>query len=152
MAYNKESSRKWYLKNKEKKIAQAREWEKNNPDKVKNYRTSIETRKRNNKCLKEGKARWKDQINNIKKHYGCQNKNCLMIGEFMAEELDFHHLNTNEKEYDIAEIKNNIKRTIKEINKCCVLCSNCHRRHHAGLLIEIIGKCNINNQLEIILI
>lgn len=45
--------------------------------------------------------------------------------------LDFHHINPSEKEYTIAQntrIKfENLK---KELDKCVVLCANCHREFH----------------------
>jgi hypothetical protein len=47
--------------------------------------------------------------------------------------LDFHHVNANEKEVSIALISSkgwSEERMLKEINKCIVLCSNCHRKHH----------------------
>lgn len=44
--------------------------------------------------------------------------------------LDFHHL--KDKEFNISnEIRNlSIENLKKEINKCVVLCSNCHRKLH----------------------
>lgn len=54
--------------------------------------------------------------------YSCGNKNPIC--------LDFHHLNPKEKSFDISKmIKNGMPiNAIKhEINKCIVLCANCHR-------------------------
>ncbi len=50
--------------------------------------------------------------------------------------LDFHHINPKEKDSSIARMitdrlsKDSI---LLEINKCIVLCSNCHRIHHSSL-------------------
>ena len=47
--------------------------------------------------------------------------------------LDFHHLNPSEKETTIARMTSNryrINRVLDEIQKCIVLCSNCHREFH----------------------
>lgn len=46
--------------------------------------------------------------------------------------LDFHHLNPDEKDFSIGHLKNysfsdKIK---KELDKCVLLCSNCHREKH----------------------
>jgi len=48
--------------------------------------------------------------------------------------LDFHHKDSNKKEFKIADrrylgIKNKNK-TIKEVKKCMLVCANCHRELH----------------------
>ena len=46
--------------------------------------------------------------------------------------FDFHHLNPNEKEVDPAHIMKSSWESIKEeIDKCVLLCSNCHRLTHS---------------------
>jgi hypothetical protein len=49
--------------------------------------------------------------------------------------LDFHHINRAEKEETptIAIMSGDMERAKKEVDKCVVLCSNCHREHTAGL-------------------
>lgn len=47
--------------------------------------------------------------------------------------LDFHHKNPDEKEINLCNATNNgwsRKRILKEIEKCNVLCANCHRKEH----------------------
>lgn len=51
--------------------------------------------------------------------------------------LCFHHVNNKEKEVEISRMS--WKETtdpllLRELNKCCLLCSNCHRAYHAGQL------------------
>lgn len=49
--------------------------------------------------------------------------------------LEFHHLNTNEKDFSISG--KILSPTIKaEIDKCILVCSNCHREIHEKKLIE----------------
>lgn len=51
--------------------------------------------------------------------------------------LDFHHLDPNAKDSNISQMKGharNIETIMKEIDKCLVICSNCHRKLHAGLI------------------
>ena len=45
--------------------------------------------------------------------------------------FDFHHRNPEDKEFDWTKLRllSNDKIT-KEINKCDLLCSNCHRKRH----------------------
>lgn len=50
--------------------------------------------------------------------------------------LDFHHLNPNEKEYSISGIMNHRWSFIKkELDKCVLVCANCHREIHDKLCI-----------------
>jgi len=51
--------------------------------------------------------------------------------------LEFHHLNPEEKEFGLTkrELANHRRSLVnKEFDKCIVLCANCHREHHAGIL------------------
>jgi hypothetical protein len=44
---------------------------------------------------------------------------------------DFHHLNPDEKDFNIAKINGRSFENIKdELDKCVLLCSNCHRIRH----------------------
>lgn len=54
--------------------------------------------------------------------------------------LEFHHLNPNKKDFNIAnqrltKFDNRIK---KELDKCVLVCSNCHREIH-GEIVKIEG-------------
>jgi len=57
-------------------------------------------------------------------------KGCSMCGyKDHAVALDFDHLNPEEKNFTIATkyLNIHIERLLKEIDKCQVLCANCHR-------------------------
>lgn len=62
---------------------------------------------------------------------------CVICGENTPQCLDFHHNDPNEKDFNLAQAPysgmslDSIK---KEIEKCTVLCANCHRKRHAGLV------------------
>lgn len=45
---------------------------------------------------------------------------------------DFHHL--RDKSFNISQklVRSTLQRIIEEIEKCVVVCSNCHRKLHAG--------------------
>lgn len=63
-------------------------------------------------------------INKIKINNGC--KNCGLKNPVC---LDFHHLDRNTKEITISNAvwsKFTIENLMKEIQKCVVLCRNCH--------------------------
>lgn len=60
-------------------------------------------------------------------------KSCTVCGENRPATLDFHHvtpINTNKKVHKLVSDGHTKTRIQKEINKCIVLCSNCHRVHH----------------------
>lgn len=52
-----------------------------------------------------------------------------------AGSMDFHHVDPSKKEFNISNLKTyalvNIK---KELDKCILLCRNCHGEVHAGLI------------------
>ena len=50
--------------------------------------------------------------------------------------LDFHHLDPNQKEIDVARLARNsvsLESLKTEIRKCIVLCATCHRLVHVGV-------------------
>ena len=62
---------------------------------------------------------------------------CVKCGENDSCAIDLHHLDPTNKEYTIASIAThttNKDKILSEIEKCVPLCSNCHRKHHAGRL------------------
>lgn len=57
---------------------------------------------------------------------------CSVCGESRNWVLDFHHPDSSKKEGQVSTliINNSINKALKEIEKCVVLCSNCHRDLH----------------------
>ena len=57
---------------------------------------------------------------------------CQKCGEDHPATFDFHHVNPEEKENDLSTLINSglFAKAHKELKKCIVLCSNCHRIHH----------------------
>lgn len=54
---------------------------------------------------------------------------CGYMKCFMA--LDFHHLNPDDKDFSIsANYNRKWESLVEELNKCVLLCSNCHREIH----------------------
>ena len=70
----------------------------------------------------------KDFVNEIKNE--CK---CLKCGESRPYTLDFHHMDPSIKDKSIARMTSNnnkMEDIQKEIEKCIVLCANCHREFH----------------------
>lgn len=62
---------------------------------------------------------------------------CSLCDEKNIVCLDFHHLDRKTKEISLAQAGTHgwsNDRILKEIKKCVVLCSNCHRKVEAGVL------------------
>ncbi|MBU1034786.1 hypothetical protein KKD42_03250 [Patescibacteria group bacterium] len=49
--------------------------------------------------------------------------------------LEFHHPNPEIKDFSISAdgMTRSWKRVVKEIEKCILICANCHREFHAGI-------------------
>lgn len=60
-------------------------------------------------------------------------QSCAKCGETRGYVLDYHHIDPTQKDNTIARITSNkykIESILSEIEKCVVLCSNCHREFH----------------------
>ena len=77
--------------------------------------------------VRSHKTKMQQWFLNYKKSLSCE-----ICGENHPACLDFHHLNPQDKKFDVGQKnKRPSKETlIKEIAKCQVLCSNCHRKLH----------------------
>lgn len=50
--------------------------------------------------------------------------------------LEFHHLDPNEKDFSLGNCKlTSFEKVRFELDKCVLLCANCHREVHAGLIV-----------------
>ncbi len=97
------------------------------------YRNNPEPTKRQ---AKASRVRLKPElmaiVNNVRRKYGC-----AFCGERELCTLDFHHLKARKDHGGdpvVRFIHSGRGMLVKEINKCVVLCSNCHRKVHGGLL------------------
>lgn len=75
------------------------------------------------------KDKYHDWLNSYKKEHKCSK---CKIADYRV--LEFHHLNSREKEFSISEsFYNNfgLERIRKEVAKCVILCANCHRILHS---------------------
>lgn len=87
-------------------------------------RYAPKTRERNAKRRATGKAL-------IDEARSC---GCSLCGEDDLSCLEFHHKDPSEKEFQIggSGTNFNLDRIRSEIEKCIVVCANCHKKIHAG--------------------
>lgn len=83
----------------------------------------------------------KSKINDYVKDYKVA-KGCHFCHENYYRCLEFHHLDGYEKIDNIGRMRNNhnINMIKEEMQKCIVVCANCHRKLHDGILT--LGKTN----------
>jgi 5-methylcytosine-specific restriction endonuclease McrA len=65
--------------------------------------------------------------------------------------LDFHHVDPKTKRFSLSmdQMYRSWKITKKELDKCVIVCSNCHRELHAGLL-ELNKNLSSNSASEML--
>jgi hypothetical protein len=148
---NSKIDKEYYLKNKEKLNARAKLWNLKNKEKTKLYalrgkdkriekmKLDPSIAKKYNKTRRNINKRLKKELISYKgdKCSNCGYNKCL-------EALDFHHLDPKTKEYGISTLiraftHGTIKDkeiVYKEINKCILLCKNCHTELHNKLRDE----------------
>lgn len=85
-----------------------------------------------------------------------QSHSCILCGESDPCCLDFHHINPEDKRFTLSQFINenmhSYRDVLKEMNKTCLLCSNCHRKlHHNSINVDkeflIQHKVNVEEGL-----
>lgn len=60
---------------------------------------------------------------------------CQVCGYNKCEQaLEFHHIDSTQKEFDISSNSYSFEKMKLEADKCALLCANCHREVHAGFI------------------
>tara|TARA_R110000787_G_scaffold268461_1_gene374961 strand:+ start:53 stop:535 length:483 start_codon:yes stop_codon:yes gene_type:complete len=140
--------KQYYENNKEKLLADTKQYYENNREKLladkkqyyENNKTGIniygkEYYKNNKKDLRAKQKEKRDKRNlMLFKHKGSECAHCKLSEPDHSEIYDYHHLDPTTKMYSISIIlEGPIERLIAEVDKCLLLCSNCHRKEHARL-------------------
>ena len=61
--------------------------------------------------------------------------------------LEFHHLNSEEKLFGISDNANRSWATVRlELQKCIMVCANCHREIHAGLIDDSLLQSSFSEE------
>jgi len=86
--------------------------------------------------LEKQNSRRKDILTKVREYKGELGCKCCDEKEPIC--LEFHHTNPNEKDFNVADaLKSGLSFTgiIREAEKCIVVCSNCHKKIHAGIIV-----------------
>lgn len=88
-------------------------------------------RGRNKDQYNSYRRNWKrelvEKINAWKRDVGCK-----VCSENEPVCLELHHLDPTEKENHPSLLRTSLDRYMSEASKCIVVCSNCHKKIHAG--------------------
>jgi len=105
-------------------MGKAKNKEKNNEQTKTNYRKNKKTYRERQRKYREDRANWFWGIK-------CQLQ-CKVCGEQHPACLDFHHRNPSLKEGLISKLVCRVskEKILAEIEKCDVMCANCHRKFH----------------------
>ena len=89
--------------------------------------------KRCKKCNYESLSKTRKNYKSILVKY--KGGKCEICGyDKCIDAFDFHHINPEEKDFSISSShNNNIEKLKKEVDKCIMVCANCHREIHFKL-------------------
>ena len=135
-AYNKANkerikaeSKVYYAANREKKAAYAKAYREANREETNAYAKAYQKANR-----EELKAKRDERNLMIFNYKGAECNHCGLSEPKHLEIYDYHHVDPDTKLYSVSNIlKGPIERLRTEVDKCLLLCSNCHRKEHARL-------------------
>jgi len=83
-------------------------------------------------CFKKSKTNHRNKIKQLAVDYlGGKCSNCSYNKCLSA--LEFHHIDSTTKDKNYSNYKNTFTDKFKaELDKCVLLCANCHREHHSS--------------------
>ena len=86
-------------------------------------------RRKNKEITKEARKVVKDFLDDMKLD------GCIVCGEKDLSCLTYHHVNPDEKAFTFGDHDVfDLRMVQKEVDKCVVICENCHRKFNAGNL------------------
>lgn len=90
------------------------------------------------------KAKVRDWIKQLKGTLACE-----ICGEKADECLEFHHRAPKDKLFSIGKataLGYSLPNVKREIQKCAVVCANCHRKIHSGRMGRIMGDVGFERE------
>jgi hypothetical protein len=64
-----------------------------------------------------------------------EKNSCICCGEKEIICLDFHHVDPTQKDFQLSSATTQSLENVQtEINKCVLVCKNCHAKIHAGII------------------
>ena len=113
------------------------------------FNWKIKDKKRRNRCKECSRAYSRDHYYRNKEYYRKKNRRLRQRAKKFIEEtklhlkcakcsenhiacLEFHHNDPSKKEFNVSALRDtwSLERIKEEMEKCTVLCSNCHKKLH----------------------
>lgn len=87
------------------------------------------------KCQAEATQKCRDKLKIMAIAYKGGSCQCCNYNRYVGA-LEFHHLNPDEKDFGIASrgYTRSWERNKAELDKCVLVCANCHREIHANII------------------
>lgn len=83
----------------------------------------------------------KNNVQKLKSHYG--GKCCKCGYNKCVDALEFHHLDPSTKEFHLGEARGySLDKLMKEMDKCILVCRNCHAELHYDMKLDKAEKQN----------
>ena len=95
------------------------------------------------KCQTEATQRRRDKVKLMAVAYKGGKCQCCGYKNYIGA-LEFHHVNPEEKDFTFSSkgYTRSWEKNKEELDKCVIVCSNCHKEIHAGIIpcpIELIS-------------
>ena len=114
-------------------------------DPIGKYSNTEEYNTKRKKDISNAVVKWRqDKKIKLVEYKGDCCQNCKYNKSIGA--LEFHHIDPNEKDFTISSKSYAFERLKKEVDKCVLLCSNCHIEVHQE--IKNNGYSDIINKIE----
>jgi 5-methylcytosine-specific restriction endonuclease McrA len=115
-----------YRNNRPARLASMRLWN----AKIKANRIKLEPQTLEQKLAKS-RIKWRDNKDAFVAYKGGE---CVCCGySRTSSALEFHHVIPSDKEFSIS-CSSSLEKVYYELDKCVLLCSNCHREVHSGFI------------------
>lgn len=85
-------------------------------------------------CRVCANKKWEQRINERLNMFVSEWKCCICGYDRCQAALDFHHVDRTKKDFAVSARRSiSVKKLREEIEKCILVCANCHREIHAGM-------------------
>ena len=132
---HKASKQLWYIKNKEKALKYQQQYNNEHKEELQQYRKNRYLKNRETLIKQAAISTQQRREKHKKILVDYKGSKCIYCGyaKYMGA-LEFHHT-LGKKDFTISsKMSWNIGALKKEVDKCILVCSNCHREIHGGVL------------------